>query len=217
MRTIIVGSGRCGTHYLADVLTAAGCPCSHERVFNLRAVVDGAPIDWGGYQVSASWLALPWLGLVSARVVLLTRHPLSVVKSFVEIGYFGQDTSNPYHAATRAICPDVYDWETPQDRALRAWIHWNETAIAHADMIIRLERFTADTLAGLLRWVGVYDTHAAEAFTGTPPSGRFQSLRDRTGITHPLTWDAHDPGLAATAGLLAARLGYDPNQPQETP
>lgn len=213
MRFAITGSGRCGTTYLSHLLTAAGIYCGHEQVYTLTSVTDGTPPDWGDFTADSSWMALAHLPL-DVPLVLITRHPLAVVASYMEIGYFTTDLDNPCHEATATICPAVYDEPTPQDAALRMWLHWNTLAAAHAELRFHIEHFTAPQLRRLLGWAGGDPHRAPAAITqvaGYPdPRNRLQRLRDQTQTTWTAGWEAHRPDLAAQARELAAALGYDP-------
>src|SRR5690606_13238529 len=77
MRFVVTGSGRCGTHYLATLLTEAGVKCTHETVYSYLP----EPKPWTDQVADSSLMAAPYLG--EYPTVLLVRHPLKVVKSWV--------------------------------------------------------------------------------------------------------------------------------------
>lgn len=215
VRFAVTGSGRCGTTFMSRLLDNAGVKCGHEDVFHIGTVTRDEPPAWNGYAAASSWMAVRHLPL-DVPVVLVTRHPLAVVRSYVEIGYFDHhDADNPCHEASRRICPDMYAESTPQDRALHMWIHWNETALAHAELRFQIERLDAACLERLLRWAGYDPSAAAEAFARTAEDeeamNHFPHLREQTGITWQPGWHQHRPGLAVRARRLAALLGYDPD------
>src|SRR5688572_3038641 len=77
-RFVIVGTGRCGTTYTAELLTQSGVPCGHESIFSYTGMN-----YCFGYEGDASWLALPHLGGYQGIVVHQTRHPLAVINSLM--------------------------------------------------------------------------------------------------------------------------------------
>lgn len=208
-RFIVTGSGRCGTKYMSLLLSRAGLPCGHERTFNAGT---GSEPNWAGNVADSSWMAVPHLPVPGAAVVLMARHPLSVVASLVEIGFFGRDSGNECHRVLRAWAPSIYCWEREQDRALAMWYLLTRHALAHAEVSLRLETFGPGHLARLLRWAGlnVTDEQAAARYASVGPANRLDNMRKLTRVTHLPTWDCHDPALAEQAQDLAGLLGYDP-------
>lgn len=206
-RFAVTGSGRCGTKYLAELLTAAGVRCGHERAYN-----EHGRDQWTWErQADSSWMAATYLPL-DVPVVLLTRHPLAVVRSYVEIGFFSPvDAKNPTHGPLQRFAPSIYDHEAAADRALAMWIALNAEILPQAEMRVSLERLDLDALTGLLRWAGVATDRAGTAFKRTGRVNRHDVMRQKTRISHEPTWDAHDPELAERARDLARELGYDPD------
>lgn len=203
-RFVVTGSGRCGTTWMSRALTRAGVPCGHEAVFHPGEAV------WPDHlRADSSWVAACRLGDVTDPVVLLVRHPLSVVKSLVEIGFFGWDLDNAYHEVLRAAFPHVYRWATPQDCALSMWLSLNESALTRAEMVLRMEQVTVDPelFGRFLSWAGGNPRRAEEALT-EPPCNRHRESRQRTWITHRPVWATHDPDLARRSRTLARTLGY---------
>lgn len=205
-RFVVTGSGRCGTKYMSRLLTSAGAPCGHEQVFN----AGGAGAWPDDVRADSSWMAATMLDRVDVPVVLLTRHPLAVVRSWVEIGFFGLDISNETHGPLEQFVPDVYDYQSEADRALAMWCRLNSAALPRAEMLLRLERFDAGQLARLLRWVGANPATAGEAFAAVGPCNRHDTMRAKVRVTHTPSWDCHDKDLADDARALARLLGYDP-------
>lgn len=209
-RFVITGSGRCGTTWISRALTRAGVATGHEAVFN-----PWSP-EWPDYlQGDSSWVAACELDRVDALgvpVALLVRHPLAVVKSLVEIGFFTWDMTNPYHEPLSEAFGEVYDWSAPQDRALEMWVQLNSAALTRAEMVLRFELVTKDPelFARLLRWTGVELNSGglARYALQEPPCNRHEQSRERTGQTYEPSWDEHDLDLAGRAQALARILGY---------
>jgi hypothetical protein len=206
-RFVATGSGRCGTKLLSELLTAAGVRCGHERVFGPCGVQ-----PWGDLQADSSWMAATMLDAVDVPVVLLVRHPLAVVRSWVEIGFFSQhDAANPTHEPLRQFAPGVYDdHASPADRALEMWCRLNAAVLPRAEMVLRLEHLDADQLARLLRWAGADPAPAGAAYWRIGRVNRHEGMRQRVGISHQPTWSVHQEDLADEARRLARLLGYDP-------
>lgn len=205
-RFVVTGSGRCGTKWMSEALTRAGVPCGHESVFGFEPEVVW-PVD---LVADSSWMAATRLDEVDVPVLLMVRHPLAVVRSFVEIGFFADwDVGNPCHAPLRRAFPWVYDWDTPQDRALEMWTALTTTALGRAEMVVRLERIDADLFSRVLWWAGADESaDAAAVLDEVPPCNRHEESRERTGVVHESSWGAHNPHLAGRAVRLAAILGY---------
>ena len=123
-RFVVTGSGRCGTKWISRALTRAGVPTGHEEVYNPENS------GWPDHlRAEVSWVAACYPDKVTEPLALLVRHPLLVVKSWVEIGFFSWDSDNPYHQPLREAFPEVYDWRDPQDRALETWLALNSAAL----------------------------------------------------------------------------------------
>lgn len=203
-RFVVTGSGRCGTTWMARALTSVGIPTGHEEVFNPWTT------DWPDHlRADSSWVAACKLERVTEPVALLVRHPLAVVKSMVEIGFFSWDLANAYHEPLSEAFPEVYDWGTPQDRALEAWVALNSAALTRAEVVLRFELVTRDPelFGRFLAWAGGNPRHAEQALA-EPPCNRHEESRERTGQTYEPSWDEHDLDLAGRAQALARILGY---------
>ena len=112
LKYIVTGTGRCGTLYMANLLTTFGFPCSHEGIFTneglpkaLDAVKGRIPVsssrisrkqNLSDYEMEiaaeSSYMAAPFLNSFnSAQVIHVVRNPIDVVKSFVKkLNYFGE-------------------------------------------------------------------------------------------------------------------------------
>lgn len=126
-RFAVTGTGRCGTGYIAAVLRRCGVKCGHENWWTAdpKRVQDDLDGD-------SSWLALPAVeaGEWSGPVVHVVRHPVSVVRSFVGLG-FPDWLSLPY-------VPDLAALPQPQ-LAIEFWCRWNDRCAAVADVTVRVE------------------------------------------------------------------------------
>ncbi len=147
LELLVVGTGRSGTQRAARLLTKAGFPCGHERVFT----PDGyRPPEVPG---ESSWLAVPHLehyGPLPRGVVLTYRQPELVVGSFLGIELFTDPRKRHFLDYPLDHVPGL-------DEALAAggpmaaaqhWYRWfNLTALAHADLIFRVDDVPIEQLA----------------------------------------------------------------------
>lgn len=153
---IVTGTGRCGTLFAANYLTSAGIPCTHEAVFT-PAGLDFAFRVLGGtekavsskissgdnlsdYEIEisaeSSYMSAPFVRkFPNSKVIHFVREPMSVVGSFLGLGYF----SNPFPSIESQI-PENYRYEKfiysfldelgeempSLDRACLYWAAWNE-------------------------------------------------------------------------------------------
>lgn len=209
----MTGSGRCGTKYTSRVLSAAGVRCGHEQVFTYDSAIGRAPVDWGVFEAESSWMACADLP-DDVPVVLLVRHPLRVVKSWVEIGMFTHQPANPCHNVSRQMCPWIYDEPSAADSALGLWLHCTLTALERAEMVVRLERFDEAQFARLLSWSGhdpsVAGWAMAQAHAGQDARNEHLALKVASGVRWEPDWSALRPELAEQAMDLAQLIGYDP-------
>jgi len=110
LKYIVTGTGRCGTLYMANLLTTFGFPCSHEGIFTCEGrykaleVVNGqSPVassvisrgqNRSDYEMDivadSSYMAAPLLSLFcSAKVIHVVRNPAEVIRSFIKkLDYF---------------------------------------------------------------------------------------------------------------------------------
>lgn len=106
---LITGTGRCGTLFVANLLTSMGFPCSHEAIFTpmgiewAREVMDGKrpcensrisegkrciPEDPNSeFVAESSYMAAPFLKELDTQVIHVVRNPLDVVASLVGDGF----------------------------------------------------------------------------------------------------------------------------------
>lgn len=204
-RFVVTGSGRCGTSWISRALTQAGVACGHEQVFN----ADTFGVWPDDLRADSSWMAATGMDVVDVPVVALVRHPLLVVKSFVEIGFFGWDLDNPTHGPLRRAFPGVYSWSAPQDRALDMWLSLTTSALSRAEVVLRLDQVDAATFGRLLGWCGADPSRADDVLATVPACNRHEQSRERTGVTHDSRWSAHHPVLVGRAWQLVETLGYE--------
>lgn len=114
LKYLIVGTGRCGTVFLAKVFNELGVPCGHETIFNYEPwetiqkrlagqtglslsytsthrktegqwASDPWNCDLINLVADSSWMAVPHLSkFPEAKILHVVRNPLRVIRSYVE-------------------------------------------------------------------------------------------------------------------------------------
>lgn len=199
---LIVGTGRCGTKFMAEWLTRSGVPCGHEAVFSYRGYTPQP-----GLVADSSWLAVPYLPLVACRIVHIVRNPLHVVRSFLGTRHFG-----PFHVKHKdrrwyqyMALHFGYTDEAPVQQAMKYWIRWNEAIEGFADPEWR---FQVETLRrrdmGKIASIAVLWWHEVEVTERPAPTTNAHKRRvalDRLPRT----------GYFDELAAMAERYGYDPH------
>jgi len=137
LRYVVAGTGRCGTVFVAKLLTSLGVPCSHEGIFNSFDIKNAIDILRGEKKVTpsdisckegnwispgeldrvsaeSSYMAAPFLDssvLKCAKVVHLIRNPLKVISSFcLDFGYFACPnihTTSVFEGNVYSVFPEI--------------------------------------------------------------------------------------------------------------
>jgi hypothetical protein len=199
-RLLVTGTGRSGTTYLTELLRACGVRCGHEAVFGPYG--QG---DWDDFEADASFMAVPYLPL-DIPTVLVLRHPLAVVKSFHDFGFFTQCTTEYQHFVAHYAPMAWWGERSELDTALAYWCTWNLRAALHADRIYRLEHLNPSSLAEILELGGFHPGPATNAFAVVPP-GLNPKTAEKWRDWSP-NWADFNPNVAATARQLAEMWGY---------
>lgn len=154
LKYLVVGTGRCGTVYLARLLTSVGIPCGHERIFNggsleqsmrtmYQSTGNSACSTACGHDLTqyrdeeimadSSYLAVPFLDdsrLRNCRIVHAVRNPLRVVLSFLnDIKFFRhrrhQDVTHDHERFIYEHLPSLEEFDDPVSRACHYYVEWN--------------------------------------------------------------------------------------------
>lgn len=128
---VITGTGRCGTGYVAKLLTGAGVDCGHEGVFKFDGWDKAVKrLEETELEADASWLAAPYLDRLNEEdvIVHLVRHPKPTIDSFRRIGFFNPRTWRnhlPYSRFTKDHVIDAWEHTTTKMRAAHFYYVWN--------------------------------------------------------------------------------------------
>jgi len=135
LRFVVVGTGRCGTTYTAELLQRAGVPIDHEAVFTEKGP---RPVEH--LEGDASWMAVPYLDRFSGSILHQVREPLAVIDSLVDLGLFASVFADEIHRPWRRFLEAHFTLlGDPIVDAMRFYVEWNERCEAHADLRIRIE------------------------------------------------------------------------------
>jgi len=154
LEVLATGTGRCGTLYMANLLTNMGIPCGHESIFTpifkeaIERLNDANKIEFSKCSqrevgiwtnpkeivADSSYMSAPFLNtdlLENTKIIHLVRNPLDVISSFaLVLGYFKKDPSehnDPYENFIKASCPKVYDNDFNNiNRAAIYYVEWNK-------------------------------------------------------------------------------------------
>ena len=126
---VVTGTGRCGTGYVAKLLSSAGVECEHEGLFNRDANwedVDVGQMDFN----NSSWLLAPFLERLQedTKIVHLVRHPKPTIDSFRRIGFFNPRVWRyhwPYSRFVKDHLPEAFDYTSTRMRAAHFYAKWN--------------------------------------------------------------------------------------------
>ena len=207
-RLLVVGTGRCGTRYASHVLRAAGVECGHEQVYTFRTALGIRQPCWAPFTADSSWLAVPSLPVAEARTILLVRHPLDVVHSMLQLGWFADDQRKDVAKVIYQHRPQIRTEATCADKALAMWMHWNTCALPYAHAVVRFEDMIHDP-AALLVPAGVEGRPSPEAVAEIAADPRRVNTKDDKKVPTPRpTWDDFRPALARAALGVAGMFGY---------
>lgn len=214
---VVTGTGRCGTGYIAQVLTSAGCPCSHEGVFNRAGWEKAwelmqlriANPHWE-HHAESSWLAAPFIQrpeLKDVTVVHLVRHPKDVMDSFLRLMVYTHPTYGPYYQWMAEKLPKLNALDRPEDRAAYWYIKLNQMIEPRADVFHRVE----DDPRELLEKLGIETTN-------TLFNNKKYNTRPGYGPSNVTLEDISEPILRMQLLQMTERYGYswEEHVPQTT-
>jgi hypothetical protein len=115
LKYVVTGTGRCGTLFMANLLTSMGLPCTHEAVFTTEgwdyawSVMNGlepavnSRISQGDnlsdYEIDlvaeSSYMAAPFISRMKVGVIHVVRNPFKVIGSLVGYGFRQFSKSSP--------------------------------------------------------------------------------------------------------------------------
>lgn len=114
LKYIVTGTGRCGTLFMANLLTSMGYPCTHEAIFTPYGIEKARKIikeiepaksseisrgeNLSDYEIDivaeSSYMAAPFLDQFDAQVIHVVRNPTDVVASMISDDF--NNFTNPF-------------------------------------------------------------------------------------------------------------------------
>ncbi len=148
LRYLVIGTGRSGTGFMSKLLSLNNIPCGHEEIC-------GYPVERDCYienirntqlKAESSWLAVPFLEDIGKhypdiRYILIVRHPVNVIKSFVELDFFKDTNMGGALQLVKRTIPGI-DKLNPVESSMKYYIEWHK-------MISRFLRTTNHTVIHL--------------------------------------------------------------------
>lgn len=130
IKYLVIGAGRSGTGYMAHLLNSHGITCGHESIFgyppNLKKYLKS--MCNSKYEADSSWLAVPFIQSIietnpDIKFIHITRHPVDVIKSFVELDLFNpKNEKSHYVKLIKKYSRSVND--TQVEHAIAYYIDW---------------------------------------------------------------------------------------------
>ena len=242
---LVVGTGRCGSVYMARLLSSLGITCGHESVFGTGGLeyaryflqtgdLQTSPVsrldirtsqaheNWfevTRMRAESSWMAAPFLDhpcASSAALLHLVRHPLDVIRSYArDVGMFREGADNPFAPFRDFALAHLPGIAQGRSELERTCLFW----IGWNERIARHARDRPYLLHAVEHGV----TTELLDFLGLPPHARAAAFADdrinswrRDGEDDVLLLDDIPRGETRDRLVeVAARLGYP--DPQATP
>lgn len=150
-RFLITGTGRSGTTWAANTLTANGVQCDHQQIRHEHVLA--GEYEWPADKIGeSSYEAVPLLPHLRPKVeqvVLLARHPVDVAHSWIQQGVFTDEWRNQDDLLQKVLAkhlPGIDAQPDPASRALWFWLEWNRLALQYADLVLLLNNTTPHRL-----------------------------------------------------------------------
>lgn len=154
MKQLFTGTGRCGTAYLAQLLTENGFPCSHELLFNPFREIQQWEFDT--VERESSWCAQFWLRDLPTECTVfhVVRDPRKVYDSFMRRRFFafektqcGPELRWHYQKHMRLV-DDSLTTLSEAERCERWIIGTHERLASYTDIRIDCTTSLSDFLSG---------------------------------------------------------------------
>ena len=131
LSAIVTGTGRCGTGFIAQLLSSAGLPCGHEAIFRPTSYEQAMRQLWNHPELRAdsSWMAAPFLdqGIAEGAVIIhLIRHPRQVIESAYGIGSFQSENLAGFSQFNLQYLPSLRQFDNPLDKIGHRYAWWNQ-------------------------------------------------------------------------------------------
>lgn len=198
----VVGTGRSGSRYIADLLTSCGVNCGHEGWWNVHGTRAPALL------ADSSWVATAHLDDFTGAVWHQTRDPLKVMASLLDL--YAEDAApwvEQYEQERRKFVGYDPD-DAPIVKALATVRAYWEEAERHADRTWRVEDITAGMLLDMCVDAGVNAPSLTWARSIIDKLGTDVNQHNTDGVE--FGWgDVPNCDDKTTVMAMAARFGYE--------
>jgi len=144
MQYLIVGTGRSGTGFVKHLLGVNGISCGHETVFGLPHSKEAYLQKLKDIRLPAesSWMVVPFLDDIleaepNIKLLHITRHPVKVIKSFLDLGILNHK-NNPLYV--QVIGPYVTG-NTDIELLVSYYITWYKFLEQYDRLILDIDNF----------------------------------------------------------------------------
>ncbi len=165
LEILVTGTGRCGTGFIAELISSAGVHCTHEQVFNpmgwsyaleqMRLMNERPEWKW---IAESSWCGAVYLDrpeLAGVTVVHLVRHPKKVIDSHLREWKANHPYYSPHYHWLEKHLPELAEYDTPEGKAACKILRLNEMIEARADLFHHIEWDPRGLLGALgINWNG---------------------------------------------------------------
>jgi len=142
LSVVATGTGRCGTGFIAQLLSSAGLPCGHEAIFRPTSYEQAMRQLWNTeLQGDSSWMAAPFLDREIAKgavIIHLIRHPQQVIESAYDLGSFQSENLAGFSQFNIQHLPSLRQFDKPLDKIGHRYVWWNrmiEDKVAGRDCV----------------------------------------------------------------------------------
>lgn len=201
LRFIVVGTGRCGTGYISQILTRMGIPCGHEWVYSPHPRRN-PHIEILG---DSSAQAVPFVPDFDGFVFHQVRNPLQVIGSFIGFNLF---KDYRWHGPDGEFMAQHFHFTGDElGDAMRYYVEWNQRC-ERQDRYFRykvedIDRAMLRRMADLIG-VRVEDSAIDQALREVPTNCNTRHN------AQPLTWDDLPDGpLKDDLIAISRRYGYN--------
>lgn len=175
LKYLVVGTGRCGSVYMAGFLSYLGISCGHESIFTTEGIseaiqritgksqiktsqcsINAINSDWFNPQTQiaeSSYMAVPYLNhsiLKQTQIIHLIRNPLLVLSSWIlDVKIFSRLA--PYRNFILQHAPRMREEKTEIEKIARYIIDWNKMIERGSPkIVIKIEDYPYEQLLNFL-------------------------------------------------------------------
>lgn len=150
---LITGTGKCGTVYMANLLSQLEIPCGHEAIFTNKGLEEAKKRlsdptiirfsectknlpKWTNEQnivSDSSYMCAPfldWDHLKDTKIIHIVRNPIEVISSFIKGEYFNlkwPEITIPFQNFIKIHVPQVYENDLNNiNRCALYYVEWNK-------------------------------------------------------------------------------------------